>query len=148
MYIKEEEKKPAIKSGPHWFSGIDEFHIDGDDDFGWNSLDGYAIVVDGKTYLAVEDSNDGYRSFAFLRPLVKGETVKVINQFEPQLVYAESFWNMDEDEFVNESVFLLKNQYGQIFLQISTDYWDDYYPVGVVRYYPENLPCNAKPLPN
>lgn len=148
MYTKEEKQNPAIESGPHWFSGIDEFHTDGDDDFGWNALDGYAIIVDGKTYLAVENADDGYRSYAYLRPLGEGESAEVINQFEPQLVYAESFIESDESEYIDREVLVLKNSYNQTVLSISTDHSDDYYPVGIVRYYPENLPCNAKPLPN
>lgn len=142
------EGKCAIVNGPHWFSGIDEFHKDGDDDFGWNALDGYAIVIDGKTYLAVEDADDGYRSYAFLRPLREGEHVEVINQFEPQLVYAESYREVDESEYMDREVIVLKNKFKQTILKISTDYADDYYPVGVVEYHPENLPCNAKPLLN
>jgi hypothetical protein len=142
------EGKCVIANGPHWFSGIDEFRTNGDDDFGWSALDGFAIVIDGKTYLAVEDSDDGYRSYASLRPLGEGENVEVINQFEPQLVYAESFRDFDTDSDIDSKVIVLKNKFNQTVLEISTDYSDNYYPVGIVRYYPENLPCNAKPLPN
>ena len=142
------EGKCAITNGPHWFSGIDEFHTDGDNDFGWSALDGFAIIIDGKTYLAVEDADDGYRSYAYLRPLGEDEHVEVINQFEPQLVYADSFREVDGSEYIDREVLVLKNKFNQMVLEISTDHSDNYYPVGCVRYYPENLPCNAKPLPN
>lgn len=142
------EGKCAITNGPHWFSGIDEFHTDGDEEIGWNALDGFAVIIDGNTYLAVEDADDGYRSYAYIRPLEEYERVEVINQFEPQLVYAESFREVDESEYIDREVIVLKNKFNQTVLKISTDHSDEYYPFGIVEYHPENLPCNAKPLPN
>jgi hypothetical protein len=145
------ERKCAIANGPHWFSGIQEFHIDEDEDT-FSQLDGYAIEIDGKIYLAVEDPSDGYRSYAYLRDVVPSTIgIEINNHFEPQKVYAETkHETIVEDGWTSRDaeVFRLKNQYGQTVLEISTDYAEDYYPVGSVRYFPENLPCNAKPLLN
>lgn len=146
------EAKPLIADGMHWFSGIQEFRIDENDERNdtWSDLDGYAIIIDGNVYLAVEDHDDGYRSYAYLADGNK-YGVEISNQFEPQLVYAETGTEkVEEDDWTlrDASYFRLKNQYGQTVLEVSTDYSESYYPLGVVEYHPENLPCNAKPLPN
>lgn len=147
----EDANRWPIANGPHWFSGIQEFHIDEDEDT-FSQLDGYAIEIDGNIYLAVEDPSDGYRSYAYLRDVVPSTIgIEINNHFEPQKVYAETkHETIVEDGWTSRDaeVFRLKNQYGQTVLEISTDYAEDYYPVGSVRYLPENLPCNAKPLPN
>ncbi len=149
-----EEEKVLIPDGKHLLSGVQEFHLDENDERNWawwGVIDGYAIVVDGKTYLAIEDPDDGYRSYAYIT-VPENFVVEVTNQFEPQIVYVHNFHDTGEEEdgwmTRDEYGIRFDNQYGQTVLSVSTDHSDSYYPIGMVEYNPENLPCNAKPLVN
>ena len=143
-----EKSGEPISPGPHWLSGIDTFHLEADYENTCSDQDGYAVVIDGVTYLALEDHADGYRSYAVIRQLAEGEKVDVVNQFEPQLVYAHVVKRSDSENFQDIKGIEFRNSYGQVVLEIVTDYYDNWYPCGHVGYYPQNLPCNTVPQPN
>jgi hypothetical protein len=94
-----------------------------------------SFVLDGTTYTAVEDPNDGYRST--MDYLIVGGEVK--NVFEPVQVKGH-MKEKDHDEYdVLELVDVVTNK---VVLSVGTGNTDDYYPYFVGRFYPENLVIN------
>jgi hypothetical protein len=96
------------------------------------------FVLDGITYKAVEDPNDGYRSNC-------GELIvceePITNNFPPQEVMAKM---KDNDEYsVNDTIQFIDVVTGKIVLEVGTDNTDCYYPYCVMNWKPENLAINA-----
>jgi hypothetical protein len=134
---------PAIPNGVHLLTGVDEFRIETE----WDHIDGWAIILDGKTYIAYYDPDDGYRSYAGFREATDEEckSINIINRFPPQEVFSTAYRErIEEDGWcqVDAEKFRLLNFCGGIVLEVSTDYSEDYYPRGHVEYNPENLPIN------
>jgi hypothetical protein len=99
-------------SGPHILCGVDV--VEG------NML----LVLDDTTYEAIEDPDDGYRSY--MRSFeVSAKTV--VNRFKPIPVECET----DDDWMSIRSVAT-----GKICLRIGTDSQDSYYPLFVAEWEP------------
>jgi len=95
------------------------------------------FVLDGKTYTAVEDPNDGYRSSM---AEIKVTDFKVANTFEPvQVVGMMRVGRFQGDYDVLD---LVDVKTGKIVLSVGTDHTDDYYPTFVSDWQPENLVLN------
>ena len=95
------------------------------------------FVLDGKTYKAIEDPGDGYRSYC--RELEVCDEV-VSNNFSPQKVMAKM---KDNDTYsVNDTIQFVDVVTGKVVLEVGTDNADDYYPYCVMSWSPENLACN------
>lgn len=109
--------------GYHWLSGISEGEY-----LGNNCL---IFQIDGRNYRAVEDPDDGYRSYCN----IKVSDVPPKNTFEPTMVRCNAIFDghgiVMNDIVTNEAVLLM-----------GTDEWDDYYPLCVMHYNPENLTIN------
>jgi hypothetical protein len=97
-----------------------------------------SFVLDGKTYTAWENDNDGYRScMDFLDVSRK----KIKNAFPETAVLAvagkESYgpWT---DTFL--WFFAVEN--GKLVMEVGTDYSEAYYPNFLAAFHPENLPVN------
>ena len=96
------------------------------------------FVIDGKTYKATEDPDDGYRSY--LKDLeVTNE--KVTNSFPPQKVIGKM--KDDSDWEKNDTIQFIDTTTGKVVLEVGTDNTDDYYPYCFLRWSPENLGINA-----
>lgn len=123
--------------GPHWFGGCDNGILRGarssDDDAAT-----LLFILDGKTYLAIEDLSDGYRSY--LGTIELKDDSLVANKFEPVLVEAD--WA--EAGEVNEILQFTDSVTGQVVLEIGTGATTDYYPYFVVVFRPENMVTNQK----
>ena len=138
------DSDPVIPNGMHLLSGVDEFRIEQD----WgDDIDGWAIILDGETFIAYYDPDDGYRSYAGFRKATDEEkkSINIINKFPPQEVFSASYREtVTEDgwEMKDAETFRLLNLCGGLVLEVSTDYSEDYYPHGHVEYRPENLPVN------
>lgn len=96
------------------------------------------FVLDGITYKAVEDPDDGYRSHC-------GELIvckePITNNFPPQVVMAKM---KDNQEYsVNDTLQFIDVITGKTVLEIGTDNTDDYYPYCVMNWNPENLAINT-----
>ena len=96
------------------------------------------FVLDGTTYKAVEDPDDGYRSHC-------GELIvceePITNNFPPQEVMAKM---KDNEEYsVNNTIQFIDVVTGKIVLEVGTDNTDDYYPYCVMNWNPENLAINV-----
>lgn len=113
--------------GGHKLSGVD-FSQDKD-------AAAMHFVLDGKTYSAVEDPDDGYRSM--LGTLIESQ-LPVKNKFPACNVVGT--WKADGDELV----VLLDCKTGKPVLEVGTDYSDDYYPCFIANFVPENMAINQK----
>lgn len=125
--------------GPHTLSGCD-IATEQIKDWGEMYVSSGVIrfILDEKTYAAVEDPDDGYRSS--LRYLHLSDAA-VENQFPPVEVYARHRDRVRSEYGGSSDVLEIYNpSTGKIILEIGTDDEDDYYPGCVMGYYPENLP--------
>lgn len=91
------------------------------------------FLLDGKTYMAVEDPDDGYRSslgtFEMTDLVVK-------NVFEGQEVVGSMSSGSDTTLELTDAAT------GKIVLRVGTDNSDDYYPSFVSEFTPENMAAN------
>ena len=123
--------------GVHLLSGIDE----GVEQYGesWERLDSSNVLftLDGITYKAVEDPDDGYRSY--LGDIFVSDT-KPKFTFPPQEVYGRM---MDDDDYSSNNVIqFIDTTTNLVVLAIGTENTDDWYPYCVIRWNPENLLIN------
>ena len=106
--------------------------------------DGYIIQIDGKNYAAYRDPDDGYRSYGTFLKTDKECT----RTFPPQEVIMAEIYDEGGDNWYEEpkqSGIILKNpDTREIILDVSTVWYDSYYPVGCCSWHPENLPVNQK----
>ena len=95
------------------------------------------FVLDGVTYTAVEDPDDGYRSS--MESLYVSDAV-VSNQFPPCQVLCvfEDKCSYGEAEILQ----MIDESTGLIVLEVGTENIDDYYPGFVGNFHPENMAIN------
>lgn len=125
---------------------MDEFFIISE---GWHELSGFCectfrnaydeedinaliIRIDDKNYLCYEDPSDGYRSYSKFKETDKECT----NTFPPQRVMLKHSCRHDY------KAYKFYNPDFELVLLVGTDNYDDYYPVAVWEWHPENLPIN------
>lgn len=117
-------------SGRHELSGVSIIDVP---NCGWNeeeTFTGYVFTLDGAHYAAVENPDDGYRSYMDELQIVDTPPTA---SFTPQPVIVESVGDFWEIKCAIS---------GKLVLRCGTDYADDYYPVCVIEYIPENLHIN------
>lgn len=94
--------------------------------------------LDGVVYIAVEDPDDGYRSY--LDEIMIGD--KITNQFEKVLVRGKY---RERNDGGNCSIIQFFDQLTNlVVLEIGTENTDDYYPYFVANFSPENMSINKK----
>lgn len=95
------------------------------------------FTLDGTTYMAVENPDDGYRSYM-------GDLEVVDEDCAVKLPDIEVFCRMREDDEweANDVLEAIDLVSGEIILTIGTGNTNDYYPYCVMEYYPENMSCN------
>ncbi len=122
--------------GGHKLSGVDVTS----EGFNLYGRDGDAVrfILDGKTYKAIEDPDDGYRSY--LKELEVTDE-KVTTNFPPQSVVgimkSAGLYDSDVIQFVDSVT-------GKVVLEVGTEDVNDYYPCAIIRWSPENLAINSK----
>lgn len=114
-----------IQPGKHYFSGIDTSIVDG--------INYCLFILDGVTYKAWEDPDDGYRSWTNFEE--SNEKVKF--KFPRQEVIL-----IEDENNEREYIKMYNPKNGKLILRIETDYWDEYYPVACFEYHPENMEIN------
>jgi hypothetical protein len=122
--------------GMHELSGVDMNSEKIKKEWG-NSFEDCQIInfiLDGKTYSAIEDPEDGYRST--LREIRVSEVV-VKNILAPVQVLGTM--RADDEEVID----FLDTKTGKIVLAIGTEHFDGYYPYFVAEFTPENMILNA-----
>lgn len=121
--------------GPHTLTGCDTDRVIKGKYEDCRTVD---FVLDGRTYTALEDPNDGYRSY--LGELLESSQ-PVKNTFPACLVTGEQRKN---DEYHDCNIIDLRDTTtGKVVLSIGTDYYDDYYPCFVGEFDPTAMAVNA-----
>ena len=98
-----------------------------------------AFQLDGVTYLAVEDPDDGYRSYC--------EKLVIANSIEvTRIPDTEVFCVMKPDSRyeTNDVLLILDARTRACVLEVGTENTDDYYPYCVMAWHPENLYINRR----
>jgi len=125
--------------GLHKLTGVDFDYMVLDELFD-NPKDRNVInfVLDGKTYTAIEDDNDGYRS---AMDEIKVSNFKVSNKFKAVKVLG----TMREGGYNKHDIIdFIDCITGKIVLSVGTRNTDDYYPTFMNEWKPENLCLNQK----
>lgn len=131
--------------GEHKLSGVDYGTIlPNDDNHFWEAANTCTFILDNKTYIAVEDPSDGYRSsLAYLAE----EDVEVKNTFVPHSVIGKYSDGTPDKAFVCEDILTLTDVItGREVLEIGTCDVDDYYPSFVANFNPQALAINTTVL--
>jgi hypothetical protein len=123
--------------GLHKLSGVDMSNESIKAEWGDSFEDCQVInfILDRKTYTAIEDPSDGYRSSM---QEVKESKVVVKNKFAPVKVMGVMRPDNSDDVI---DFFDVKT--GKIVLSVGTDDLDDYYPSFVAEFTPENMAINT-----
>ena len=98
------------------------------------------FTLDGKTYMAIEDPSDGYRSYCEDLCVVKEECRTKLPDIEVVCVLR----NKDEYGNTSELLEFIDCGNGKTILTVGTGNTSDYYPYCVFEYTPENMTCNKK----
>ena len=129
-----------IKSliGVHQLSGVDTLkrNVERYGDFEDSNVINF--VLDDKTYTAIEDPSDGYRSS--LEDIYISED-KILNSFTPIKVVGIKKPDTYEQ---NDVVSFYDCVTGKIVLEVGTENIGDYYPRFVGDFYPENMCLNTE----
>jgi len=131
--------------GEHLLTGVDFETTRVEEWEGSNSFQDAQCVnftLDGITYTAIEDPEDGYRSA--MREL-KVSAVPTTNTFAPVRVLGQM--KPDEGLQANDVLELLDCETGKTVLEIGTENTNVYYPCFVASFTPEAMACNQKPTP-
>lgn len=140
--MDEQQPEVSLESllGEHTLDAVDLF-VERVKSYGEVFEDANAIRfrLDGVTYTALEDPNDGYRSSLGRLFVSKGETMR--NVFPPIKVVAKK---KDHEPYQqNDTLQLIDVVTGKVVLEVGTDNTDDYYPCFVGSFSPENMATNA-----
>ena len=122
--------------GMHKLSGVDLGTTEYTNTWGQTeTTDAIRFILDGVTYEAIEDPDDGYRSY--MREL--RTTDEKVRYTFPSV---DVLCSLSEECFVDILCFRdVKN--GKTILEIGTDCTDCYYPYCVFNWMPEKMACNA-----
>lgn len=136
---KENEMELQDLIGKHILSGVDMSNKS-IQTYGESFEDCEVInfVLDGKTYTAVENPEDGYRS---CMSEIKESEELVSNMFIGQEVVGKM---RDDDTYeTNDVLELIDINTGKTILAVGTGNTDDYYPYFVAEFTPENMSVNS-----
>src|SRR3990167_2940722 len=101
------------------------------------------FVLDGKTYTAIEDPQDGYRSS--LDKIIVSDH-KVENVFTPVEVVVSHIKDKG-NKYNTNNCWILRftdTTNGKVVLEVGTDDTDDYYPTFVSDWMPASLSINGE----
>ena len=126
--------------GLHKLSGVDMSNEKIKEEWGDSFEDCQVInfILDKKTYTAIEDPSDGYRSS--MRE-IKLSKVVIKNVFKPVQVFG--IMRRDENYNKNDIIDFYDVKTGKIVLSVGTSNSDDYYPSFVAEFTPESMVLNA-----
>jgi hypothetical protein len=125
--------------GKHWLTAVDMLN-ETVKKYGYDeACETLRFVLDGKTYVAVQDPGDGYRS-SMEKFFVSDDVVS--NAFQATEVIATKRGDGPDSYTVNDTLELRDIANGKLVLSVGTDNTDDYYPSWVGEWIPENLHLN------
>jgi hypothetical protein len=137
--MSEELIEFASLVGKHLLSGVDETNRQVKKWDFFENCQCINFVLDGKTYTAIEDPQDGYRSS--MEKLILSDDV-VSNTFEPVEVLVVHRTQSEGYSSNCDILDFFDTQNGKRVLVIGTDNNEDYYPAFVANWIPENLSIN------
>lgn len=127
--------------GMHKLSGVETGVMSVKDDFYDDLFRDCSFVkftLDGVHYMAVEDSDDGYRSRC--RDLVISDDPPRYS-FQPQSM--KCYMKGDGDfGYANDVLVMQDEVTGEIILEVGTENYNDWYPYCHFEYHPEGMACN------
>ncbi len=126
--------------GKHLMTGVNQGERPIKSDYaGYENCDTITFELDGVAYQATEDPQDGYRSC--MRELDIVPTSAITNRFSPAEVMCvmRKLPYRDEDDILD----CYDTSTGKVVLSVGTDDSDNYYPVWVAEFTPENMAINA-----
>jgi hypothetical protein len=120
-------------AGKHMLSGVDR--LNEDIEVYWGETEVSEVLrfeLDGVTYGAVEDPEDGYRSSMRKLKVYEGRPATTFDPVECQVVYreVEGYESCDLIEIIAN---------GKVVLRAGTSHTNDYYPSFVAYWNPEPL---------
>lgn len=125
--------------GKHNLAGVDMWIVPFKEEWQERYQDAQAILfeLDGVSYQAIEDPEDGYRSM--MREI---QPVGILpnNRFAPVEVLA--VMRLAEVRYGNDILDMYDTITGKLVLSVGTDHNDDYYPSFVAEFTPENMAPN------
>lgn len=126
--------------GEHVLDAVDTF-MERVNIYGSHYEDAEAIRfrLDGVTYTAIENPDDGYRSS--MEKLFVSNDQPMKNVFPPIRVLAKKKANDSYSN--NDTLELIDIKTGKVVLEVGTDNVDDYYPCFVSSFRPENMATNT-----
>lgn len=139
----------TISDGKHFLSGVGHATIKCDNIYR-DDVDVDLFCIDGITYGAFIDPDDGYRSYGSIQEV---KDHKCQYTFPPQPVNIQNV-NINEEvyredkfggwhEYISKDFLRMTDAInGKEVLEIGTDYSEDYYPCAIFHYTPENLEIN------
>jgi hypothetical protein len=129
--------------GEHRLSGVDYTTAPKDSEWADRDSQVCRFELDGKTYMAIEDPSDGYRSS--MRD-IRESAERPVNRWRPCRVLASMSERSQYGE--REEVLELRDmKTGRTVLRVGTSNVGDYYPSFVSEFTPEALALNAKAQP-
>lgn len=127
--------------GTHTLQGIEVGSREFADCFGHIEEMGYIkFKLDGLTYMAVEDPDDGYRSYLRDLLVVDEECATKLPDIPVACRWMEDTPGPWGEE--NEVLIFADAENGKDVLKVGTGNVGDYYPYCVLEYYPENMAIN------
>lgn len=140
----------VISDGEHFLSGIGHTTIKPNFSFINRDIDVDLFCIDGVTYGAYIDPDDGYRSYGVID---KVTDCKCQYTFPPQRVMVKNeeiagkiHYKDDDyewDRYESKKLIRITDAVnGKEVLVVGTDYSEDYYPYAIFHYTPENLEVN------
>lgn len=132
-----------LTKGVHYLSGVGFGTIH--DEWNDEDIDVDLFCIDGVTYGAYVDPDDGYRSYGHIGV----SNLECQYTFEPQKVIVDIVEEREVDEtwggYIRDvRMVIIKDAIlNKEVLRVGTDYADSYYPMAIFDYQPMNLYSNV-----
>jgi hypothetical protein len=136
--MKSVELKDLI--GLHTLSAVETGYMQDNGGDNWRGMEQcnyISFILDGKTYTAIEDPEDGYRSGMDRLVVSRGKLKNIVPDTKVFAVLARERYSTMDSLLVFYTV-----DNGEIVMEVGTDGSDVYYPSFVGNFHPENLPVN------
>jgi hypothetical protein len=137
-------KEVSFKSllGIHVLSAVETGYVSvkDEDSSDFENCNFISFVLDGKTYTAIEDPSDGYRSSMRCLKVSKRKLNNVIPDTQVLVVFG-----YEDKYYATENIlWFYSTEAAELVLKIGTEDCGDYYPSFLHEFIPKNLPCNVK----
>lgn len=132
-----------LQDGIHYLSGVGTFSEETYDEI----VEANTFCIDGTVFVAYLNPSDGYRSYGSIYPEPEA---KCQYMFSPQPVRIEFVRESESDDMEpypdnapNREYYRITDAVnGKEILVVGNSYWDEYYPMAIFNYTPENLEIN------